>query len=241
MIHGGILMKILIADDDELIVNLIKQNLALEGYETISAYDGEEAIEKVKKHIPDLIILDIMMPKKDGYQVCRQIKETGIPIVMLTAKTDISDKLIGLELGADDYIVKPFESRELIARIKAIFRRLEKLQANHKFAAAESQAKGQTCLQVLEDSRRVTIDTDEVKLTPKEYDLLLLLYKNPDRVFPRDEILDRVWGYDYFGDTRTVDIHVQRLRKKLGQEGELIETVFAIGYRFKGRENEAKK
>lgn len=234
-------MKILIADDDELIVNLIKQNLTLEGYETVVAYDGEQAVELVKEDKPDLIVLDIMMPKKDGYQVCSEVKELGIPIVMLTAKIDISDKLIGLELGADDYMIKPFDSRELVARIKAIFRRLEKLQASQRTTTSQTPAKEQAGLQVFEESRRVIIDTDEVRLTPKEYELLLMLVKSPDRVFSRDEILDRVWGYDYFGDTRTVDIHVQRLRKKLGQYGEIIETVFGIGYRFKEMENEAEK
>ncbi len=229
-------MKVLIADDDELIVNLIQQNLALEGYETIVAYDGEQAVAMVKEHDPDLIILDIMMPKKDGYQVCLEIKETGIPIVMLTAKTDISDRLIGLELGADDYILKPFDSRELVARIKAIFRRLEKLRFGGQPAAAPDEAAVEKGLQVLEDSRRVIADAAEVKLTPKEYDLLLLLYANPDRVFSRGQILDKVWGFDYFGDTRTVDIHIQRLRKKLGQFGESIETVFGVGYRYKGEQ-----
>lgn len=217
-------MKILIVDDDELIVKLMEKNLALDGYQTLTAYDGEEAVEMVHQHVPDLIILDIMMPKKDGFQVCRKIRETGIPIIMLTAKTGIDDKLAGLELGADDYIIKPFDSRELSARVKALFRRLK-----------PKPVVGETGpgLQVFEDARRVIYQGEEIRLTPKEYDLLLLLRKNPERVFAREQLLDRVWGYDFFGDTRTVDIHVQRLRKKVSQLGEEIETVFGIGYRYR--------
>lgn len=232
---GAKIMKILIADDDELIVNLIEQNLALEGYETIAAYDGEQTVELARQHNPDLIILDIMMPKKDGYQVCLELKNTGIPIIMLTAKTDISDRLIGLELGADDYILKPFDSRELVARIKAIFRRLDKPKDRWPLTVPLNKAGKGTGVQILEEARRVTVDAAEVKLTPKEYELLLLFYDNPDRVFTRAKILDMVWGFEYFGDTRTVDIHVQRLRKKLGPYGEFIETVFGVGYRCKER------
>ena len=220
-------MKILIADDDELIVKLIEKNLNLDGYQTLAAYDGDEAVAMIHEHAPDLVILDIMMPKKDGYQVCREVRETGIPIIMLTARTGIDDRLAGLEMGADDYIIKPFDNRELSARIKAIFRRL-------KAGGGTADTSGLN-LQIFEESRRVVCQGEEIRLTPKEFDLLLVLHKNPERVFSRDQLLDRVWGYDFYGDTRTVDIHVQRLRKKIPQLGEEIETVFGVGYRYRER------
>jgi DNA-binding response OmpR family regulator len=222
-------VKILIVDDNELIVNLINKNLLLEGYETIVAFDGEQALEMARRHAPDLIILDIMLPKADGFQVCRELQDTDIPIIMLTAKSDISDKLIGLELGADDYIVKPFDTRELLARVKVIFRRLEKVKKDNSLR--EQGLKG---LRIIEDSRRVLNGDVEIRLTLKEFDLLLNLYKNQEIVLTRDQLLDCVWGFDFIGDSRTVDIHIQRLRRKMGEYGNRIETVFGVGYRYRG-------
>lgn len=213
-------MSILVVDDDELIVHLIEENLRLAGFKTIRAYDGVEAIKAINVHKPDLVILDIMMPKKDGYTVCKEIAPLGIPVIMLTAKTETEDKLEGLTHGADDYITKPFDSRELILRVKAVLRR-------YKVFSDGS-------IVVNETAKRVLKSGEEIHLTPKEFDLLLILYNNPETVFTRDNLLDKVWGYDYFGDSRTVDIHVQRLRKKLGDQSSQIETVFGSGYRYRG-------
>jgi len=233
-------MNILIVDDDELIVDLIKQNLLLEGYSTLEAYDGVEAIEMVTINKPDLIILDIMMPKKDGYHVCKELKDSGIPIIMLTAKGDISDKLMGLELGADDYIVKPFDTRELLARVKAIMRRLDNSKHRNSNRSIDRDSK-KTGLMILESSHRVMEDEKEIHLTPTEYDLLLYLYKNAERVFGREQLVDSVWGYDFLGDSRTVDIHIQRLRKKLGVYGKYIQTIYGVGYRYMENKDEASE
>lgn len=234
----GVKVQILIVDDDELIVDLIKQNLILEGYSTLEAYDGVEAIEMTTVHKPDLIILDIMMPKKDGYHVCKELRSSGIPIIMLTAKGDISDKLMGLELGADDYIVKPFDTRELLARVKAIIRRVDNLKDKNT-KNLNSLNSSNRDLVIIESSHRVMDGDKEIHLTPTEYDLLLFLYKNPERVFDRERLVDRVWGYDFLGDSRTVDIHIQRLRKKLGAYGKYIQTIYGVGYRYMENKNEA--
>lgn len=235
---GGVKVQILIVDDDELIVDLIKQNLILEGYSTLEAYDGVQAIEMTTVHKPDLIILDIMMPKKDGYHVCKELRSSGIPIIMLTAKGDISDKLMGLELGADDYIVKPFDTRELLARVKAIIRRVDNLKDKNT-KNLNSLNSSNRDLVIIESSHRVMDGDKEIHLTPTEYDLLLFLYKNPERVFDREQLVDRVWGYDFLGDSRTVDIHIQRLRKKLGAYGKYIQTIYGVGYRYMENKNEA--
>lgn len=231
-------MRILIVDDDELIVDLIKQNLLLEGYDTLEAYDGVSAVELATKYRPDMIILDVMMPKKDGYHVCKDLQGSGIPIIMLTAKGDISDKLIGLEIGADDYIVKPFDTRELMARVKTILRRVTNVRDRLEYRSVKQGLDTRKGLTIIEHSHRAMDGENEISLTPTEYQLLLYLYKNPDRVFTREQLLDTVWGYDYLGDSRTVDIHIQRLRKKLGFYGKYIETVFGVGYRYKENKNE---
>ena len=202
--------KVLIVDDDVNIAELIRLCLEKEGYTTIVANDGMKAIEKFKSEAPNLVLLDVMMPKVDGWQVCREIRRvSNIPIIMLTAKGDTFDKVLGLELGADDYMVKPFESKELIARIKAVMRRYE--------------TKGQDITQEVVypnliinlSNYELKIEGETVDIPPKELELLYFLCSNPNRVFTREQLLEEVWGFDYFGDSRTVDVHVKRLREKL--------------------------
>ncbi len=218
-------MKILIVDDEPAIVDLIKLNLELEGFETITSYDGKNAIDMAYSQRPDLILLDIMMPGVTGFEACKSLQNLNIPIIMLTAKDSIQDKLKGLELGADDYITKPFDSRELIARIKTVLRRIDKFSDKDDTIAA-----GPISINPIE--RKVHIDRCEVFLTPKEFDLLLLFLENQKKVFSRENILESVWGFEYIGDSRTVDMHIQRLRRKLGDYSSYIKTVFTIGYKF---------
>ncbi len=219
-------MKILIVDDEPAIVDLIKLNLELEGFETLSCKDGFEAIKIAYSQKPDLILLDIMMPGMSGFEACKSLQSLNIPIILLTAKDSIKDKLLGLELGADDYITKPFDSRELIARIKTVLRRIDKYSSKDDSTITA----GPISINTVE--RKVHIDNDEVFLTPKEFDLLLLFMENQRKVFSRENILESVWGYEYMGDSRTVDMHIQRLRRKLGEYSSYIKTVFAIGYKF---------
>lgn len=218
--------KILIVDDDELIVNLLDLNLKMEGYQTLKAYDGEEALALIEVEPPDMVILDVMMPKLDGFGVCEALNGRGIPIIMLTAKSDITDKLFGLELGADDYMIKPFEAKELIARIRALFRRMDIT----KGTSLTSEVK--MGLVVDTDGHRVLVDGVEVNLTPREFDLLVYLIAHPERVFSREQLLETVWGYEYLGDSRTVDMHIQRLRRKIGKFRKNIITVFGVGYKY---------
>lgn len=222
---GGIL-KILIVDDEPAIVDLINLNLQLEGFDSISCSNGFDAIKIANSQNPDLILLDIMMPSMDGFQVCKSLQNLNIPIILLTARNSIKDKLYGLELGADDYITKPFDSRELIARIKTVLRRVDKYTSKDE-SAIEA---GPISINTVE--RKIHIDGYEVFLTPKEYDLLLLFIENQRKVFSRENILESVWGYEYVGDSRTVDMHIQRLRRKLGNYSTFIKTVFSIGYKF---------
>lgn len=219
-------MKILIVDDEPAIVDLIKINLELEGFDTCVCYTGHQAIKTAPIYAPDLILLDIMLPDISGFEVCKSLQNLSIPIIMLTAKNDIKDKLYGLELGADDYITKPFDSRELAARIKTVLRRID------KFSAKEDTniQLGPIMINTLE--RQVYIDGEEIILTPKEYDLLIILCENQRKVFSRENLLELVWKFEYIGDSRTVDMHVQRLRKKLGKYNFFIKTVFGIGYKF---------
>jgi DNA-binding response OmpR family regulator len=219
-------MKILIVDDEPAIVDLIKINLELEGFETCVCYTGQQALKSAPIFDPDLIILDIMLPDISGFEICKQLQNLSIPIIMLTAKNDIKDKIYGLELGADDYITKPFDSRELTARIKTVLRRIDKFGAKDETTISA----GPIMINTLE--RQVYIDGEELILTPKEYDLLLIFVENQRRVFSRENLLELVWNFDYIGDSRTVDMHVQRLRKKLGKYSLFIKTVFGIGYKF---------
>lgn len=223
--------KILVVDDEEAIVDLIKMELEFEGYVVETAYDGEEAIKKAKETKPDLIVLDVMLPKKNGYDVCKELQlEMDVPIILLTAKTDIIDKVLGLELGADDYVTKPFDNRELIARIKAHLRRVQKSSTTKK----KNEVIVNGPLKVMPEERMVLLNDKEIHLTPKEFDLLYLLASNLEQVFPRDELLKQIWGYGYYGDTRTVDMHIQRIRRKIdNQPNKFIQTVFGIGYKMR--------
>lgn len=222
--------KILIVDDEKLIRDMISQYLAKDGYKSDKAQDGVEALDLLCNNEYSLVILDIMMPNMDGWDTCKAIREiSDIPIIMLTAKGEEYDKLLGFELGIDDYIVKPFSLKELSARVKAVIKRYQatnnKIKNQNKFTYRD--------LSVNFDSRDVFIEDQHIKLTPKEYELLSHFVRNPNIVFSRDQILSSVWGYDFLGDDRTVDTHVKMLRESLKQYRELIETVWGIGYKFK--------
>jgi DNA-binding response OmpR family regulator len=219
-------VKVLIVDDEPAIVDLIKINLELEGFETQCCHSGKEAVQSAQSINPDLILLDIMLPDLNGFEVCKAIQDLNIPIIMLTAKNDIKDKLYGLELGADDYITKPFDGRELIARIKTILRRIDKYNVKDDTNIIAGP------ISINTTERLVFIDGIEAALTPKEFDLLLLFCENQRKVFSRENILELVWGYEYIGDSRTVDIHVQRLRRKLGSYSHFVKTIFGIGYKL---------
>lgn len=221
-----ILLKVLIVDDEPAIVDLIKINLELEGFDTCVCYTGQQALTAAPIYVPDLIILDIMLPDISGFEVCKKLQNLSIPIIMLTAKNDIKDKLYGLELGADDYITKPFDSRELTARIKTVLRRID------KFGTKEDPNIQLGPIMINTTERQVYIDGEEIVLTPKEYELLLVFCENQRKVFSRENLLELVWKFEYIGDSRTVDMHVQRLRKKLGKYSFFIKTVFGIGYKF---------
>lgn len=223
--------KVLVVDDEKLIVKGIRFSLEQDGMEVDVAYDGEEALEAAKKNEYDVVLLDVMLPVLNGFEVCQQIREfSSMPIIMLTAKGDDMDKILGLEYGADDYITKPFNILEVKARIKAIMRRSSKKQA-------ESQAKVITYKELKIDceSRRVYVSNKEVNLTAKEFDLLELLIFNPNKVYSRENLLNIVWGYDYPGDVRTVDVHIRRLREKIEDnpsEPKYIHTKWGVGYFF---------
>lgn len=221
-----IFLKVLIVDDEPAIVDLIKINLELEGFETCVCYTGQQALTAAPIFSPDLILLDIMLPDINGFEVCKKLQDLSIPIIMLTAKNDIKDKLYGLELGADDYITKPFDSRELTARIKTVLRRIDKSGDKDD----TSIQLGPIIINTME--RQAYVDGEEMVLTPKEYDLLLVFCENQRRVFSRENLLELVWKFEYIGDSRTVDMHVQRLRKKLGKYNFFIKTIFGIGYKF---------
>ena len=224
-------MKILVVDDERVIVKGIRFNLMSEGYDVDTGYDGEQAVELARNNHYDLIILDLMMPKIDGLQACIRIREfSSVPIIMLTARSEDADKIIGLESGADDYITKPFNILELKARIRALIRR-----AGMNGAVEEKQSERLSAGYVTLDlARRLALrDGEEVELTVKEFDLMELLMRNPGRVFSRDSLLDQVWGYEYQGDFRTVDVHVRRLREKLERDPgnpTLILTKWGVGY-----------
>ena len=219
--------KILVVDDEKLIVKGIRFSLEQEGMEVDCAYDGEEALELARKCEYDLVLLDVMLPKIDGFEVCQQIREfSDMPIVMLTAKSEDMDKILGLEYGADDYITKPFNILEVKARIKAIMRRTSK---------SPVLVKGNMKIDC--ESRRVFIGEREINLTAKEFDVLELLATNPNKVYSRENLLNLVWGYDYPGDARTVDVHIRRLREKIElnpSEPKFVHTKWGVGYYFQG-------
>ncbi|MNC33239.1 Alkaline phosphatase synthesis transcriptional regulatory protein PhoP [compost metagenome] len=220
--------KVLVVDDEQSISSAIAYALRREGYEVDTAGDGEEALSKVLTFHPNVLVLDVMMPKLSGYDVCRRLENRDdIGIILLTVKNDIVDKIVGLELGADDYMTKPFEIRELLARVKALLRRLEKKTGEPAGEVIEYGA-----LRVHPERRSVELGDGELELTPKEFDLLLLLLSHPQRVYMREELLEQVWEMDYAGGTRTVDIHIQRLRKKLGEPYQnMLQTVYGVGYK----------
>ena len=224
--------RVLVVDDEKLIVKGIRFSLEQEGMEVDCAYDGEEAVQKAKENEYDIILLDVMLPKLDGFEVCQQIREfSSVPVIMLTAKGDDMDKILGLEYGADDYITKPFNILEVKARIKAIIRRTKKKapeKENRKVVE-----KGDLHLDC--DSRRLNIGGKEINLTAKEFDLLELMALNPNKVYSRDHLLNAVWGYDYPGDVRTVDVHIRRLREKIeanSSEPKYVHTKWGVGYYF---------
>lgn len=226
--------RILVVDDEKLIVKGIKFSLEQDSMIVDAAYDGEEALNLVKANDYDLVVLDVMLPKVDGLQVCREIREfSQIPIIMVTAKGDDMDKIMGLEYGADDYITKPFNILELKARIKAILRRSAKKQNTAEKNAEKSMQFGELKLDM--ESRRVFVNNKETNLTAKEFDLLELFMENRGKVYSREELLNIVWGYDYPGDVRTVDVHVRRLREKIEQnpsDPKYIHTKWGVGYYF---------
>jgi two-component system, OmpR family, alkaline phosphatase synthesis response regulator PhoP len=227
--------KILVVDDERNIVELLKYNLEKEGYEVLTAYDGFEAVNCAKHDRPDLIILDIMLPGQGGLEVCRILrKETKIPIIMATAKGEEIDKILGLELGADDYVTKPFSPRELVTRVKAVLRR-----TSTKAEEKDELSFGDLTINLAK--HEIRLKGEEVDLKPKEFDLLKLLATIPGKVFTRDLLLEQLWGYDYLGDTRTVDVHMRRLRQKIEEDAAnpcFLKTVHGIGYKFQYDEKE---
>ncbi len=240
--------KILVVDDEAVLVETIAYNLEQAGYQVTTVADGASALEVARRESPDLIILDIMLPEMDGLEVCRQLRRqestATIPIMMLTARGDEIDKVVGLEVGADDYVTKPFGRRELLARVRALLRRAEYVpaqdDANGSFAANETPRPGRELiagpLRIDLAGRRVNCRGKELELQPKQFDLLTYLARNRGTVLTRDQLLHNVWGYDYVGDTRTVDVHVRWLREKLEEDPanpKLIQTVRGVGYCFR--------
>ncbi|MBP3597484.1 MAG: response regulator transcription factor [Clostridia bacterium] len=213
--------KVLIVDDEEEIREILRMNLELAGYECIEAEDGEKAVQILEKENPEIILLDVMLPKKDGFQIAEEIVKNDIPIIFLTAKENTMDKVKGLKLGADDYIVKPFDSMELLARIEAVLRRRGKSDDSFKYKNVKVDF----------SQRTVAVDGKFIELTSQEFNLLEVLIKNKNLALSRDFLVEKAWGYDYCGDTRTVDIHIQRLRKKLNWDNVIV-TVFKYGYRL---------
>lgn len=222
--------KILIVDDDENICELLRLYLEKDGFETAVANDGEKAIELAAEYSPDLILLDIMLPKLDGWQVCREIRKTSeTPIIMLTAKGETFDKILGLELGADDYVSKPFDTKELIARIKAVLRRSNDSEKQNQVNEVRYDK-----LRINLTNYELVVNGVRIDTPPKELELIYHLASNPNRVYTRDQLLDEVWGFDYYGDSRTVDVHVKRLREKLENVSDewSLKTVWGVGYKF---------
>ncbi|MPQ31104.1 response regulator transcription factor [Clostridium estertheticum] len=224
-------MKILLIDDEESILNLVRMNLVLEGFEVITSSTGNNGIMAFQDENPDLVLLDLMLPDLDGYEVMKKIQQINreIPIILLTAKGQLNDKLLGLQLGADDYITKPFDSREIILRIRAISRRINQSKRHNENSENEIE-KG--FIKLLKAERKIFIDSIEVQFTFREFETLNLLMQNINKVFSRTELLKKLWGYDYEGNTRAVDIHIERIRKKLKNHGNAIQTIYGAGYRL---------
>lgn len=225
--------KILIVDDDENIAELISLYLNKECFETKMVYDGESALKQVEEFKPNLILLDLMLPGIDGYQVCREVRKTSnVPIIMLSAKGETFDIVLGLELGADDYIIKPFESKEMVARVRAVLRRYSNPQPEVSVKADAHCVEYQD-LTINLDNYSVIYFGKNIEMPPKELELLYFLAASPNQVFTREQLLDQIWGYEYIGDTRTIDVHIKRIREKINDhERWAIETVWGIGYKF---------
>ena len=222
--------RILVVDDDTNICEMLKIYLENEGYDVKTANDGAEGVNYFKMYAPDIVLLDVMMPKKDGYQVCREIRDIGHkPIIMITAKGDTFDKVLGLELGADDFVVKPFDMKELSARIKAVLRRYQE----HVVSGDDEVIKFEN-IEISLLKYELKLRGKSVDIPPKELELLYFLASNYNHVFTRDQLLDKVWGFDYLGDSRTVDVHVKRLREKLEGVSDkwVLKTVWGVGYKF---------
>lgn len=221
--------KMLIADDNRQITSVLEQYARNEGYDVIIAHDGVQALDLYKKAKPDIVLLDVMMPGRDGFQVCREIRrESSVPIIMITARGEDFEKIMGLDIGADDYIVKPFSNAEVMARVRAIMRRMSVNAAQENLFTCGN-------LRINLETYVVEVGGNVVKLTKKEIEILWLLAQNKNKVFSRDQLLDKIWGYDYYGDSRTVDSHIKRLRAKLEEyphEGWEIETLWGVGYKF---------
>lgn len=225
--------KILIVDDDENIAELLSLYLTKECFDTHMVYDGEEALRAFDSYQPNLILLDLMLPGIDGYQVCREIRSrSNVPIIMLSAKGEVFDKVLGLELGADDYVIKPFDSKELVARVKAVLRRYQPVKLETS-ALSKGKFVEYPGISINLTNYSVVVDGQHVDMPPKELELLYFLAASPNQVFTREQLLDQIWGYEYIGDTRTVDVHIKRLREKIKDHSEWsLSTVWGIGYKF---------
>ena len=231
--------KVLLVDDDASIIEVLKLYFEKEGYQVFTCMQGDKAAATFEASQPDIVILDLMLPGKDGNDICREIRKTSdTPIIMLTARTDTLDKIIGLELGADDYVPKPFEPKEVLARVKAVLRRTEKKEAPAQSAAEVQSQDIITYPGFSVDKVRyvVTVDGKEIYMPPKELELLFFLASNPNRVFTREQLLENVWGYDFYGESRTVDVHIKRIREKIEnperEDNWCIKTVWSKGYKF---------
>ena len=222
--------KILVVDDDVNICELLRLYIERDDYQVVIANDGEQAVELFNREQPDPVLLDIMLPKMDGWQVCKEIRKTSNrPIIMLTAKGELFDKILGLELGADDYIIKPFEAKEVIARIHAVLRRTSTSEEKEKVKEINWDK-----LSINLTNYELRVDGKYIDTPPKEMELLYYLASNPNKVFTRDQLLDKVWGFDYYGDSRTVDVHIKRLREKINGVSDQwsLKTVWGVGYKF---------
>lgn len=233
------MFRVLVVDDEEALTTTIAYNLRREGYEVEAVSDGEQALEVAKATQPDLIVLDLMLPGMDGFEVCRQIRRTSaIPILMLTARDEEIDRVVGLEIGADDYMTKPFSMRELVARVKAMLRRREFLRQEMRQTDGSARDMIEFCgLSISRDTRQVMLNEKSIQLKPKEFELLDFLMRNRERVYSATQLLEHVWGYAYTGDTRTVPVHIRELRRKIEADPSnptRIETVRGVGYRFAG-------
>ncbi|HZK71283.1 MAG TPA: response regulator transcription factor [Clostridia bacterium] len=220
--------NILVIDDDVNICELIRLYIEKEGYSAIVAYDGVKGLDAFRKNAPSLVLLDLMLPGMDGLQVCREIRKlSNIPIIMLTAKGETFDKVLGLELGADDYIVKPFDTKELVARIKAVLRRIENKTTDNEEVIYPN-------LVINKTNYTLKLSGITLELPPKELELIYFLASNPNKVFTREQLLEQVWGYDFYGDSRTVDVHIKRIREKIDIEDSSwrLKTVWGVGYKF---------